>query len=290
MQAMLRAYRPRLLEAASAAPQPQRALAIQTAWQSAPPPASQAAGPWQAAALAADGQLSAAAAGCACLAPDAEGRAFWAAQLNASYPVEAVRLLLPAALGDGDGAGYAAGPSAAGPSAAPGPEAVAGGPPGEVEAEVELELRVGDSLEHRRNQRCAPGSNARVPLQQGQPLLEVRCAAGVAGRFVSVEVLAPGGAAALRRRLAQRPVCLCEVQPLTAAVPAVAVLASGSGSSGSDGWQPLPAALLNASAMEASQSTTAAAAVLALARQPAQADRGGGPQCSRTGAEAAPWW
>ena len=50
---------------------------------------------WAQAGFAADGKLSTALQDCACIGPDAAGELFWTGQLNASYPIAAVRLLLP---------------------------------------------------------------------------------------------------------------------------------------------------------------------------------------------------
>jgi hypothetical protein len=334
MQAMLRAYRPRLAAAGAEAPRPQHPLALLAAWQSGPPPpgggappGQPSAEPWQLAALAADGQLSATASQCGCLGPDAAGRVFWAGQLNASYEVGAVRLLLPAWLGDeglltaggggggegssvaleaaaeaeaqgtaGDDAAAAAGPAvqlAAGEAPAPAPA-----PPAQPDPGLWLEVRVGDSLEGQRNELCA-----RTPLVLGgAPLRDVRCGRRLAGRTVSLELLADGGAAELEARLAQRAACLCEVQPLAALAPAVPAgpssTRSGSRNTSSSGsgegvdaaveGRLLAAAPLNSSAMQARQSSSGgSAAEAALAAPPPP---GSAPSCSATAAERRPWW
>ena len=337
MQAMLRAHRPQLFAAAAAAGAAQhwgqQALALQDAWQSGLPPAATLqqqqllaaaaaaaqqqqeqqsasvdgssggsgsaepysfADPWRQAALAADGQLSTALQDCACLGTDAGGRAFWTGQLNASYPVEAVRLLLPALLGANSTCGGGSDNTAA----------------GEAAGDVELVIRVGDSLDHQQNQRCVPSSGSAVLLQR-QPLQEVRCQPGLRGRYVTVALAAPTAAAAtpptgaqLQQLLRRRQVCLCEVQPLTAVAPALpaaallggqqdaaaAAAASQSGGAGAR-WRPLPAVPLNATgamqAMHSSRGSSAADAAAALAQWPTLP---GGPPCSSTLIERAPWW
>jgi hypothetical protein len=271
--------------------------------------------PWRQAALAADGQLSTALQDCACLGTDAGGRAFWIGQLNASYPVEAVRLLLPALLGaNSSGNGGGSSNSAGGPAAA----GLAPPAAGEGGEDVELEIRVGDSLDHQQNQRCMPssgggGGGGNGVLLQRQPLQEVRCQSALLGRYVTVALAAPAPAAAaaaaatapagaqLQQLLRRRQVCLCEVQPLTAVAPALptaallggqpeAAAASQSSGAGTR-WRPLPAVPLNAtSAMQAKQSSrasSAADAAAALAQWPALP---GGPLCSSTLSESAPWW
>ncbi|KAI3431500.1 hypothetical protein D9Q98_004551 [Chlorella vulgaris] len=346
MQAMLRAYRPRLFAAAaSTGPRPQQALALDSAWQSgvradgsvqAQEGQQLMLDSWQQAALAADGQLAADLPSCSCLGADAEARVFWVGRLNASYPVAAVRLLLPIQLENDDNvtAGAAAvggspgtrgddaaevtavalAPSVDGttPALAPAaatPKLAAAGQAGRLD----LEVRVGDSLRHSDNQLCGLGSSGpglsmpslQQPQQQMSPLQEVQCTAPVSGRYVSVEVLAPGGGpAAAVAPAAQLPageqqqqqVCLCEVQPLAATAPARSVPPHGRTDTGttdnsdtdSASWQPLPAVQLDTADMEARQSTGSrpSQALAGLGLLPGQ----GSVQCSSTGTEADPWW
>lgn len=321
MQAMLRAHRPRLFQAASATPQPQAVLALGSAWQSGLPPrelrlrqqeadaaaaltpsssadASAAAwqaaiarsslysNTWQQAALAADGQLSTALQDCACVGADAAGQLFWTGQLNASYPVDTVRLLLPSWLsstgasssGFSSGEAAAAAPVAAAAAAAadPAPAPAALG----AIAVVDLDVRVGDSLDHSQNRHCGGISG----LQLGQqPLQEVRCETSVAGRYVTVALAAPSGTTAMQQQL---QLCLCEVQTLSIVAPAFP--RSSSSSSGGK-----PAVALNTTTAVASQSSTNSAssagveAGTALAGPQLQA---GAPQCSSTLSEQRPWW
>ena len=395
MHALLRAHRPRLFAAASAAPQPQAPLEFRAAWQSAPPPlvvqAAQTAAvqqqaaaaaaaaaaaqpgdaissatarqvaaaaaayaavhaaerygdPWHQAALAADSHLSGAPQACACLGADALGRVFWtgasatacagggssllgcgwpqasaglwppampcstlcrpqtvptcpplasprciaAGLLNASYPVAAIRLLVPTQLDGSGGSGGEEGDGEAG-GAGGGAAAPWAVPTGAADGEVEVEVWVGDSLNHDQNRRCAAAGNdsngtaaapPRLLLPLRQPLHMLPCAAPLAGRFVTVALAAPAAAAQqqpLRHRL-----CLCQVQALSAVVPAVpapswsSASSHGSSSSGNGGHgssQPLPAAVLNITAdMAASQSGGSGTvnASLALASQQLQ--------------------
>ncbi|PSC67862.1 ATP-dependent Clp protease adaptor containing [Micractinium conductrix] len=339
MHALLRAHRPRLFAAASAAPQPQAPLEFRAAWQSAPPPlvvqAAQTAAvqqqaaaaaaaaaaaqpgdaissatarqvaaaaaayaavhaaerygdPWHQAALAADSHLSGAPQACACLGADALGRVFWTGLLNASYPVAAIRLLVPTQLDGSGGSGGEEGDGEAG-GAGGGAAAPWAVPTGAADGEVEVEVWVGDSLNHDQNRRCAAAGNdsngtaaapPRLLLPLRQPLHMLPCAAPLAGRFVTVALAAPAAAAQqqpLRHRL-----CLCQVQALSAVVPAVpapswsSASSHGSSSSGNGGHgssQPLPAAVLNITAdMAASQSGGSGTvnASLALASQQLQ--------------------
>jgi hypothetical protein len=350
MQAMLRAYRPRLFAAAaSTGPRPQQALALDSAWQSgvradgsvqAQEGQQLMLDSWQQAALAADGQLAADLPSCSCLGADAEARVFWVGRLNASYPVAAVRLLLPIQLENDDNvtAGAAAvggspgtrgddaaevtavalAPAVDGttPALAPAAEAAAATPKLAAAGQagrLDLEVRVGDSLRHSDNQLCGLGSSGpglsmpslQQPQQQMSPLQEVQCTAPVSGRYVSVEVLAPGGGpAAAVAPAAQLPageqqqqqVCLCEVQPLAATAPARSVPPHGRTDTGttdnsdtdSASWQPLPAVQLDTADMEARQSTGSrpSQALAGLGLLPGQ----GSLQCSSTGTEANPWW
>ena len=251
----------------------------------------------QQAALAADGQLSTALQDCACLGADAAGRVFWTGQLNASYPIAAVRLLLPLQLGNGSSSaaaadatdGAAAGAlAAAAPPPAPSPAAEAGvaaiaamGTP----ALLSLDVRVGDSLDHAQNQRCGHTSGA---SQLQQPLLEVRCEAPVAGCYVTVALAAASAAPAMRQQ--QQQLCLCEVQPLSAVAPAAPLTAAVlAGSAGGAASARLPAVPLNLTGAIASQSTSnsGSSASTALASWPAGASK---QQCSSTRLERTPWW
>lgn len=249
--------------------------------------------PWSQAALAADSSLSAAAQDCACLGPDAQGRTFWAGQLNASYAVDAVRVLLPVQLNSSSGGGETGATGGAGSS--------------QPVQSVPVEIRVGESLDHTANQRCSPGSGTGsdglqqpvvIPLQQ--PLHTIACQPAVAGRYVTVALAAPASGQRL---------CLCEVQPLSVLAPAVPSAAFGggagansSGAGGRDAVHALPAALLTATSdMSASQvgdspagggggsSTSPASA--ALAGEPLVPGKlPGRPACSRSASKLAPWW
>lgn len=250
--------------------------------------------PWSQAALAADGSLSTAAQDCACLGPDAQGRVLWAGQLNASYSVDAVRLLLPVQLNSSSGSGGAdASNSGSGPQAAPA---------------LPLDIRVGDSLDHAANQQCSPGSGTGrqgsqppVLLLQQQPLHTIECQPAVAGRYVSVALAAPAEQ--------QHRLCLCELQPLSVLAPAVpsAAVPAAIGSNGRGIGQALPAVPLNATPyMSASQtgdlaaggsgtsgstSTSTMPASLALASDSAPpGSLLGRPACSRSATGRPPWW
>lgn len=299
---------------------------------------------WAQAGLAADGQLSAAVQDCACLGPDGAGQLFWTGQLNGSYPISAVRLLLPIQAGSssagggssssssggssqdegaadnaaGEEAGRAdeeAGDSLAPAQAAPAPApalpptsgptaaaaaqvaAAAAGQAAVLGSQLDVEVRIGDSLDHSRNQLCA----GQQSLQLGHPQREVQCDVPLpVGRYVTVAVAAAAAQQQQQTQTQQQQqtqLCLCEVQALPAVGPAVSAAAPAASTSGGDAsgdgvLSSLPAAPLNLTAAVASQSSEAkagqgSAASAALSGWPPQLGR---QQCSSTGGELAPWW
>ena len=253
---------------------------------------------WAQAGFAADGKLFTAVQDCACIGPDAAGQLFWTGQLNASYPIAAVRLLLPIqpAGNSSGGAGSSAGSSSQ-------EEAVVGDAAAEAEADS-----ADEAPEEAAAFSSAPTGEA-APAQEGAspspaPATAAAAAAGPApvpapplrvdvwigdslnhtqnqrctsqlslqqGQLVAelrCDAPLPVGcyvtvavaAAEQQQQQQQQQVCLCEVQALPAVSPA-SVGSSSRSSSGSSGGTPsgLPAAPLNLTVAVASQSSDAKA-------------------------------
>lgn len=247
--------------------------------------------PRQQAAAAASGRLSTALQSCSCAGPDGSGSVFWTGQLNGSFWVDAVQLLLPvnvsAAASGGSAASAAAAPPA--PWAAPMPEpglargqdgpvpnssgssnSSSGGSSGQL-----VEVRIGDSANHSANALCT-----QQPVALVAPLLRVACDQPAAGQFVTVAAL-PAAAGSNTSR--QQNLCLCAVQPLSfnssaREAPSARLAAE------------LP--LSAAAGVRAGQSSARARAVgRASAALAASTLSLVPPNCSATAAEAHPrWW